>query len=351
MDIPIEILLLLISLLASAFFSGFETGILSINRHRLLHYVRNGSTRAAYVARLLGNPHRLLATTLVGNNIVNVAVSTLAARLALELAGSKGQALAFPATTFLVLVFGEYLPKVWFTAHPLRRIVPMAPVFRVVELILYPIATACAFVTSRLAGQSDTRLPFASRENIKMLAQDSQVHGNISPFERLLISRVLDLQLQHAWQLMTPLEKIVHTTPGATLAHCRRLALRTRHSRIPVFETGSIPPVCVGVVQVADMRTRQAPPETPVSAVMRPPRFVDMEKPADDLLPFMRANYEGMLLLKDAGGHLKGLITQEDLLNALIEDLQDQEPSTDRTPAPPATGEDGAGEDDEKVAS
>ena len=349
MNITLELLLLF--LVMGAFFAGFETGILSINRHRLLHRVRNGSRRAAYIARLLAEPRRLLATTLVGNNICNVVVATLAAHIGHRFAGSTGQALAAPVATAVILVFGEYLPKLWFAAHPMRIVVPFAFVFRAADIVLYPFAAACNFLTKRVAGNPkfESRSPFVSRENIKLLARDSQAHGHISPFERHLINRVLELQLKQAWQFMTPLENIIFVTPGQTLADCRTLALQSRHDRLPVFghldnltfghldnsQTPKFPnaqmPKCpnlLGILQLSDVTTRQAALDTPVEKLMRPARVVDMHKPADDLLPFMRANHEGMVFLKDRDSNIRGLITQEDLLTALIENIRD--PSTDR---------------------
>ena len=334
MNIPLEIILLPIFLVVGMYFAGFETGILSINRHRLLHLVRNGSRRAAYVAKLLAQPHRMLATTLVGNNICNVVVATLAASLGQRAGGATGQALAAPVATALILVFGEYLPKLWFAAHPLRGVVPFAFLFRGADLILYPIAATCAFLTRRLSARSknEARSPFVSRENIKILARDSQRQGNISPFERHLINRVLELQLKQAWQLMTPIFEIVSASPGQTLADCRVIALQSRHDRLPVLARVLNGPyteaACLGVLQISDPATRMAALETPVEKLMSPARVVDMRMPADDLLPFMRANHVGLLLLKDRAGILRGLITQEDLLTALIDDLRN--PSTDR---------------------
>ena len=331
--IPIEVILLPIFLIAGMFFAGFETGIISINRHRLLHLVRGGSRRAAYVAKLLSQPHRFLATTLVGNNICNVVVATLAANIGFKVAGVTGQTLAAPVATVLILVFGEYLPKLWFAAYPLRGVVPFAFVFRGADFILYPVAATCAFLTRRLSARpkKETRSPFVSRENIKILARDSQAQGHISPFERLLISRVLELQLKQAWQLMTPLSEVIYATPGQTLSDCRTLALQSRHSRIPVFQPDTTPLKCLGIVQLSDPLTRQAALDTPVAKLLHPARVVDMHMPADDLLPYMRANNEGILLLKDRDNRLRGLITQEDILTALIDDLH--EPSTDRLPA------------------
>jgi CBS domain containing-hemolysin-like protein len=311
MNLSVELLFLF--LVMGAFFAGFETGIISINRHRLLHRVRNGSRRAAYIAGLLAQPRRLLATTLVGNNICNVVVATLAAHLGARAGGHMGQALAAPVAIVLILVFGEYLPKLWFAAYPMRIVVPFAFVFRAADIVLYPVAAACNFLTKHVGSHPkiESRSPFVSRENIKLLARDSQAQGHISPFERHLINRVLELQLKQAWQYMTPLEHIIFVTPEQTLADCRTLALQSRHDRLPVFKPIALDsnrppsaaiessPTLLGILQLSDITTRQAALDTPVEKLMRPGRVVDMDKPADDLLPFMRANHEGMVFLRD----------------------------------------------------
>ena len=319
--LAVKLALVLLFFAGSWFFSGFESGMVSLNRHRLIHLVRRGDAAARRLAELLRDTHRLLATTLVGNNICNVTLATLAAALAAQaadgLGGPAAQALATFLVACLLLVVGEYLPKLWFTARPLARCRPLAPLFLAIRAFLWPLASLCILLTRMAAGRDDAkRSPFVSRESLAFLMRDSEANGQISAFERAMVGRVLELQLRRASQLMTPLAKVARVSEDDPLPAVLETFRRSRHRVLPLFSADGRH--CLGLLHLSDLLRARAKAPVPFD-LRRAPVTVRGDVPADELLPYMHVRRTKVLIVTDGAGPI-GLVTQEDVLNAILDD-------------------------------
>lgn len=362
-ELFIDIALIVIFFIGSWFFSGFESGMVSLNRYRLVRMVRNGDKKAKALGKVLRDSHRLLATTLVGNNICNVTLSTLSATLAVATAASLGlrgpfaQTIATLIVAILLLIIGEFLPKLWFTARPIERCIPLLPTFRVMQRLLAPLATLCIVLTRLVTGkETEKRSPFVSRENIAFLMRDSEVHGEISAFERLMVSRVLDLQLKRASQLMTPIKKTARIYTDDSQEKVFEIFRKTHQRVLPLFEKDSTE--CVGILHLSDLLRDER--NTPLRDLSRIAHAIDKNEAADNLLTQMRSANTKLLLVchgtviqavaTQAAEHAQrnlhatkpaqfrpafrtplGIITQEDVLKAILDD-EILRSSTDRHP-------------------
>jgi CBS domain containing-hemolysin-like protein len=326
MSVELHLLAILLCFAASAFFSGTESGLLSINHARLMHLVRSGSGVAKLLNEYVSDLQRFLATILVGNNLVNVMLSTLSASLA-QLCFPRHtvvQAVWATGMAFLMLVFCEYLPKLFFTTRPLRRTLLVARVFYVVEKLLTPLTALVLFLTKWLVPKnrnaSDQRF-FMTREYIQNVVSDPKDGSRITAVERLMINRVLTLQTQTATQVMTPLARVSRTTEQAALSACYLQVRDSGHVRLPVFsEDGSR---CVGILNALDVLSSAPDAEQAhVREFMLPPFFVNGDVRADDVLPLMRKNRQPMAVVRSAqGGAVLGIITEENILHALTGNL------------------------------
>lgn len=327
MTFELHLLGIVLGIVGVAFFSGIETGMLSVSQARLVHLVREGTKNAAVLNHYLSDLQRCLATILVGNNLVNVVLSTLSASLARS---------CFPANplvqtgwavcmVFTILFFCEYLPKLFFTTRPLRRTLLVTGVFRVAEKFLSPLTDAILFVTKWLvpnnrkgAGQRF----LMSREYIQNVVSDGKEGSRITAFERLMINRVLTLQTQTALQVMTPLSRVTTVTASETLQACYQRVRDSGHVRLPVFsDDGSR---CVGVLDVLKTLAAAPDPErTRASACVQDTFCVSPGERADDVLPLMRKHCAPMVLVQERnGGQVLGIITEENILFALTGSLQ-----------------------------
>lgn len=319
--LPLQFLLLPLCMLAEAFFSGMETGVISVNRLRLLHRARSGSRGARIIEDFLREPERLLGTTLTGTNLCTVIVSTLAANVS-ERWGVWGQSIAGVGVALTLLVVGEFLPKAWFNSRPLERCIPLAGTLRVAERILKPISVLIMALTrwAAPAGRRGNRSPFVTREHLQILTQDSEAGGQISTFERLMIQRVLDLQLQTAAEIMTPLARVASLKPDTPLIEAVELVRRHGHLRLPVLDPAS--GECLGLLHMQDVLAQAGDLERETAAQrMQPPFFLADSLRADDVLPVLRRHRQPIAIVRDANNRPCGIVTVENVLKLLVGDI------------------------------
>jgi|694.fasta_scaffold47767_3 CBS domain containing-hemolysin-like protein len=318
MNVLIEIMLIPLVLFGSWFFSGIETGIISLNRHRLLHIVRSGSHRAKLVEGYLLDNQRLFGTTLVGNNLCNVVVSTLCGSLSARVWGPIGQSATSVLLALVILVFCEYFPKIWFASRPIQRCLRFAPLLRAVETLLYPLSVIAVALTRMMIPQKKEQSLFVTREHIQTLAQGSEAGGEITAFERLMINQVLDLQLKPTEQIMTPLSRVVTAAPDDTLAACLDRVRGAGHIRLPVIDPETR--ACLGILDTFEVLTGGSPnPSGQARDHMIPPFFINADLHADDVLPLLRRHRQNLAIVRDpASGAVKGIVTQDNILTTLI---------------------------------
>lgn len=306
-----------------AFFAGMETGIISVNRLRLVHLARGGDKRASLIAEYIRDPDRLLGTMLVGSNIVSVAISTLAAALAGDLWGSSGLGISSAVSTLTILVFGEFLPKAWFSSRPLQRCLPFARFLRGVEILLLPLSKLMLFVTGLFTGgakNSSTGGKMVTREHLQWLARNSEAGGQISPLESLMISRVLALQTKTAADVMAPLSSVSVLSDSATLGDVSALVGKTGHNKFPVVDgaTG----MCRGVLYVRDVLARiSGNPGDKVMDFVRKPFYLRHDTRADDILPHLRRHGQRLAIVRNASGRQLGIVTIDGILRIIVGNL------------------------------
>ncbi len=319
MNIPVEYLIILVCLLIQAFLTGIEIGVISINRHRLTHLVRVNARGARIIEGFLHDTSRLLGTTLVGSCLTLVIISTLAESMAENSLNRAGQAISACAISLVLLIFGEYLPKVWFNRRPVERCLPLAGLLCVFERILRPLVWLAMYLTRWASPRLShpERNLFVTREHIQSLVQDSAAGGQISSLERLMINRVLDLQLKTAADVMTPLKQVIHAHDDATLQECYDLSAKSGHTRLPVLDAED--GTCVGILHLVEVLTRvDNPAALTARDYMVAPVFIQPDIPADDLLPFMRRNRQPMIVVRNHAGAVLGVVTQENIVRFLM---------------------------------
>ncbi len=315
------ILTIIVCMLATAFFSGIETGVISIHRMRLRHFVRKGSLNARILEGFVEDFDRLLGTTLVGTNIGMVVISVGAASLATDLMGEGGGLISSVVGGVLVLVFCEYIPKSWFHARPLERCERFAGLLRVAEIIFTPISFGIIGLARLLSGGGSQTFEkadaFVTREDLKVLAREGEKDGVLSPLERDMIQRVIELERKSAAQIMVPRDKMVTVTDAASIEDVYTTAREKGFTRMPVVSADGAR--FVGVINVFYLlSTNGRGKETTAKRFMRPPLFIQADMPVDDILPRLRAARQPMSLVVDAQREVIGMVTTEDVLSAIV---------------------------------
>ena len=320
--IALEIIIFLMFFVFSAFFSGIETGMISINRLRLHHLVEDKNDKSAGIIELfLENFDRLFGTTLVGNNICNVAIAIIGVRLGHLLPWGGSEILTEGTTSFLVLIFCEYLPKAWFQSDPIARCRPFAGILWNISLILKPLADLLTgFTNLFFRGLPRFHMReglLVTREEISVLAKESAEHGNLTPKQRIMIHRVVSLAGKTATRIMIPRDKIVFVDSRATAEDFLRISQSSGFTRLPVYDQER--QTFVGIVNLFDVLAYASDHYTKnIGRFMRPAQFLRDTTPLTDVLPRLRRSRQPLALITDAKSQAIGLITTEDILRLII---------------------------------
>jgi len=317
----VQLLIIFACMFGASFFAGMETGIISIHRMRLRHFVRKGSASARILQGFVLHPDRLLGTTLVGTNICMVVVSVVAASLAVSLLGHWGETVSTVVMSALVLVFSEYLPKAYFHSRPIERTRPFARMLRFWEIVFKPLSKTMVWLTGWLVpGASKTfsaPAPFVTRDDLKVLAREGEKDGVLSPRERVMIHRVMELSGKRAGQIMVPRDQMVFVESDMQVREFFDRARDSGFTRMPVYDREQ--DKFTGVINVFYVLSRHPiDAEKTVAAFTRPPLLVDERMPVDDIFPRLRRFRQPMCLVTDEAREVAGLLTTEDVLREIV---------------------------------
>jgi len=317
----LHLVLIALCMVGSSFFSGMETGVISIHRMRLRHFIKQGSSRANLLQSFLDKPDRLLGTTLLGTNICVVVISVLSASLMSRLIGEWGEAVSTLVVSVVLLVFCEYLPKAWFHSRPLERCQRFAKPLAFWEAVFRPLSVAVVWLTKWLVpggGEAFAqRVPFVTKEDLKILAHEGEKDGVLSSRERSMIHRVFELSRKRARDIMTPRAEMTTVSHDMPLSEFFRIARRSGFTRLPVC--GPDEDEFVGIINVFyTLSSLSLPNERRVADYVRPPLFILEDMPVDDILPRLRRSRQPVCLVKDEGGKVTGLVTTEDILEEIV---------------------------------
>ena len=323
-------LLLAAFLVLSAFFSGSEAALLSVQRVRLRHLVSTRTAGAARVARMVERPEKLLPPILLGNNLVNTGAAAVATSLALTLIADPGVAVAAAtaAVTIILLVFGETIPKTVAARHAERASIIIAPAIQALSWTLRPfsfILLAISTGIARLFGGGSAR-DEVTQEEIKTLVQVGSERGAVEQGEADMIRRVLEFGDRHVSELMTPRPEIVAITAGSTIGDFLALYSDNYHTRFPVIRDNLDD--IVGLVSVKDVMRRLAAGvglDSSVTAGARPARFVPETKLVNELFDEMRASGDQIVMVADEFGGVSGLVTLKRLVEGIVGRVRDEE--------------------------
>jgi CBS domain containing-hemolysin-like protein len=307
-------------LLGTAFFAGIETGVISINRMRLRHKAEQGDASARIVERFLEHPDRLLGTTLVGTNLCMVIASVLAASLGETLSPAWGQAVIGFTMTLVILIFAEYLPKAWFQSEPIQRCLPFAALLRWAFWVLRPLANTINWITQWLLPSSLKEEPprnlFSTKDEIDLLAQESEEHGTLSAKQRIMIRRVFELSGKSARDIMTSRQSMATLPMTAGMDDLAAAVRRTDHTRFPVHDESGVFHGTVNFFEVASEYGLEEGAR--MDAFIRPPLFIPETTPMMETFAKLRLARADMCLVVNASSEVTGLITSQDVLDEIV---------------------------------
>lgn len=321
----LKIVILALLLLLSGFFSGSETALIRIGKIKARSLLKRGVKGADTIQKLVNEPEVLLTTVLIGNNVVNIAASGLATSIAIEYFGDLGVGIAIGVMTFLILTFGEIVPKTLAMHHAERISLVVSKPLEMMIYVIRPVATVLAVVTQaigRLFGLKVQAKGLISEEEVKSLLDIGEEDGAIEEDEKEMMNGVLGLDYITVKNVMTPREEMIGIEATQSREDARQLIRRYGYSRIPVF-AGTIDTI-VGILYAKDLLTPPDESAKSVKAVMKPAHFVRDTARVDNLLKEFREGKFHIAIVVNAAGKTAGLVCLEDLLEEIVGSIYDE---------------------------
>ena len=323
MSTGVSLVLILLTMILAAFFAGSETAIVSCSKVKLHSSARQGSWRARLLENLLRTPEYFLSIVLVGTNLAVISCTAVATGLAVRLLGDSGGLVAVVIMTPLLLIFEEVIPKSAFLYHADQVSIKVAPVLRVMSIVLFPLvlpATLLARLMSRLAGEEDGKLDMlGSREELIFLYRRGKAEGDLEVREKRMIDGVFSFGTRHAGDLMIPMDSVVSFPVNASVDEVVEEANKHTYSRFPLISPndGSI----VGIISLFDLLGLDGGER--LAAVMHKPLKVSEDESAESLL--IRLKDEPLhFAVVTSGEKAKGIITLENILESIVGDISNE---------------------------
>ena len=322
-DSTVMILVMILLTACSAFFSATETAYLSLNQAKIKTLAQSGDKRAKLVISMYEDYDRLISTVLIGNNIVNITLSSISTVLFIKFFAGLGATLSTIVITVVVLLFGEITPKTVSRDRAEPFTLRTAYVFRAIEILLYPLSVIFGLwqkMTARFAKPAgeDT----VTEEEIITMVDEAEDDGNIDEDEGNLIRSAIGFNDITADEILTPRSEVVFVTEVMTKEEIADEFIRTGYSRLPVC--GDSIDDLKGILHEKDFLYYSKNPGTELSSILTKPVFVSKHIGIYDLLKIMQKSKCHMAIVSDEFGSLCGIVTMEDIVEELIGEIWDE---------------------------
>ena len=320
------IITLVIMILVSAYFSGSETGMMTLNRYKLRHLAKNGNRAARRVEKLLRRPDRLISLVLIGNNLVNILASALATIVGMRLYGDAGVAIATGILTFLVLIFSEVLPKTIAALYPEKVAFPSSVLLGPMQIVMMPLVWLLNTITRllmRMVGiKSDGAVSGAlSKEELRTIVYESR--SLMSRRNQDMLLSVLDLEKVNVDDIMVPRNEIAGININDDWKSIVRQLTHSPHGRIVLYRDSLDNAMSMLRVREA-YRLMTEKKEFTKEVMLRAADeiyYVPEGTPLNVQLVKFQRNKKKVGLVVDEYGDIKGLVTIEDILEEIVGDF------------------------------
>ncbi|MEA4816181.1 MAG: hemolysin family protein [Lachnospiraceae bacterium] len=315
----------LILILLSAFFSASETALASLSKIKIRQMVDDGVKNAKRIEKLKKNTSKLLSAILVGNNLVNIAASSIATSIAINLYPEGGVLLATIIMTVVLLIFGEITPKTLASNRPMEVSLFFAKFISFIVFLFTPVIFVLNFITTsilKLFGINiKNSVPIITEEELKTIVNVSHEEGFLESDEKQMINNLFDFGDSKAKDIMIPRTDMCSVPDDISYKELVSVFKTEQFSRLPVYHE-SIDNI-TGIAYLKDIAFLKAS-DFDLSKSLREPLFTYESKATLELLSLMRAKKMQVAIVLDEYGGTAGLITMEDLLEEIVGDISDE---------------------------
>ncbi len=319
---------MVVLLLFSAYFSATETAFSSLNRARVKTLAEENK-RAALVLKLSDSYDKLLSAILIGNNIVNIALSSICTMYFIGLfvdlknGGSLATTVSTVVSTVAVLIFGEITPKTLAKESPEKFAMFSAPIIKVLMVVFAPLSfffSGIKILMSKLIKSDDDRK--MTQDELLTIVDEAEQDGGIDEGESKLLRSAIEFTDREASDILTPriaIEAVSETVSNDEIA---KIFEESGYSRLPVYSQ-SIDSI-IGTIHQKDFYSKIYGTEKPISNIMKKPVFIPQSLKISDILSLLQKTKSHMAVVLDEYGGTRGIITMEDILEELVGEIWDE---------------------------
>ena len=322
----LQIIILVVLIVLSAFFSMSETALTSISKIRLRTMIDENVKNAKLIQSVLEEPGKLLSAILIGNNLVNIGASSLATAIIVDKYGSKGVGIATAVLTIVILIFGEITPKTFATKNAEKISLFVIKAIKFCMIIFTPFIFILNIITGfilRLLGvKKDEKTPIITESELITMVNVSHEEGVLEIDEREMINNVVYFANSDAEDVMVPRTDIIAINVDATQEELTALFKEETCSRMPVYDE-TIDNI-IGIISLKDLLFVDKSKDFNIRDYMRDPFFTYESKCLKELFAEMRINRIPMAIILDEYGGTSGIVTLEDMLEEIVGDLADE---------------------------
>lgn len=322
----IQLVVVVVLLVLSAFFSSAETALTACNKIRIQSKAEAGDKRALRLEQIFAEQEKMLCAILIGNNVVNLSASSLATVLATRLFGNTGAGIATGILTVAVLIFGEITPKTLATKYAEHIALAYAGVIR----MLMTVCTPLIFIVNALSRgllwllhvDMNQKAQTITESEFLTIVDVSHEEGVIESEERQMIANVVDFGDSQAKDVMIPKVDVVFAQVDMDYEEVIDIFRENYYTRLPVYEdtTDNV----IGILNMKDLLLYQQGAPFSLREYMREPEFTYEHKNTSELMDEMRKHKTTMMIVLDEYGATAGILTLEDLLEEIVGDIRDE---------------------------
>ena len=320
-----QLIILIILLMLSAFFSSAETALTTVNKIRIRSLADDGSKRAKTVLKITDNSGKMLSAILIGKNIVNVAAASITTSLAYSLGGSA-VAIANAVITISILLFGEITPKTTATIHAEKLALIYAPIISIFMKIMTPVI----FIINGLSNavllllriDPNAKNQTMTENELRTIVDVSHEDGVIESDEKEMIYNVFDLGDAKAKDVMVPRVHVTFADVNTTYEELIEIFREDKFTRLPIFEDST--DNVIGTINMKDLLLFDNTKEFHIRDILREAYFTYEYKNISELLVEMREASFNIAIVLDEYGDTAGLITLEDILKEIVGEIHDE---------------------------
>ncbi|WP_294187653.1 hemolysin family protein [uncultured Clostridium sp.] len=322
-----QIILLIILLIMSGFFSMSETALMALSKIRIRHMVDEGVRGSKLVEKLSQDPSKLLGAILIGNNIVNIGASALATSIAVKLIGPSGVGVVTVVMTILVLIFGEITPKSIAKQNSEKVSLFVSKPIGIIVKVFNPLVIVFTSISSvfirLLGGDPKATEPFITEEELRTMVGVSEEEGVLEDVEKEMIFNVFEFADSQVKDVMVQRVDIVAVDVHSTYEEVISIIKAEQFSRLPVYNE-NIDDV-IGILNVKDLiMASECKDNFKVSDYMREPYYTFEFKKITELFKEMKKTRNHMAVVLDEYGGNVGIVTIEDLIEEVVGEIEDE---------------------------